>query len=158
MGSPISSKSSEIEPIVSSISTEFSFIPGTCTKFRQCLHQLMCKFFICDHNNNFPFFYFGTDIIISKGCAAVNLFRYRICWNTSLVRKLIQQITVYNDHFTIQFKSGLDIDINENKSRPAQGSTSPSGLLSFLFSNIQSRVTTYPISNREPCPSERRFR
>ena len=31
----------------------------------------------------------------------------------SLIRKLIQQITVYNDRFTIRFKSGLEIDINE---------------------------------------------
>lgn len=30
-----------------------------------------------------------------------------------LVRKLIQQITVYDDHFTVRFKSGLKVDINE---------------------------------------------
>lgn len=29
----------------------------------------------------------------------------------SLVRKLIQQITVYDDHFTVEFKSGITIDI-----------------------------------------------
>ena len=31
----------------------------------------------------------------------------------SFVRKLIQQITVYDDRFTVRFKSGLEIDINE---------------------------------------------
>ena len=30
-----------------------------------------------------------------------------------LVRKLIQQITVYDDQFTVRFKSGLKVDINE---------------------------------------------
>ncbi|MDG2950215.1 hypothetical protein [Exercitatus varius] len=30
-----------------------------------------------------------------------------------LIRKLIQQITVYDDRFTVRFKSGLEIDINE---------------------------------------------
>ena len=34
-------------------------------------------------------------------------------FDESLIRKLIQQITVYNDRFTIRFKSGLEIDINE---------------------------------------------
>ena len=32
-------------------------------------------------------------------------------FDESLVRKLIQQITVYDDHFTVRFKSGLEIDI-----------------------------------------------
>lgn len=34
-------------------------------------------------------------------------------FDESLVRKLIQQITVYDDRFTVRFKSGLEIDINE---------------------------------------------
>lgn len=35
-------------------------------------------------------------------------------FDESLVRKLIQQITVYDDHFTVRKpKSGLEIDINE---------------------------------------------
>ena len=34
-------------------------------------------------------------------------------FDESLVRKLIQQITVYDDHFTVRFKSGLEVDINE---------------------------------------------
>jgi len=34
-------------------------------------------------------------------------------FDESLVRKLIQQIIVYDDHFTIRFKSGLDVDIDE---------------------------------------------
>jgi site-specific DNA recombinase len=34
-------------------------------------------------------------------------------FDESLVRKLIQQITVYDDHFTVRFKSGFAIDINE---------------------------------------------
>jgi len=28
-----------------------------------------------------------------------------------LIRKLIQQITVFADHFTVEFKSGITIDI-----------------------------------------------
>ena len=32
-------------------------------------------------------------------------------FDESLVRKLIQQITVYDDHFTVEFKSGITIDI-----------------------------------------------
>ena len=34
-------------------------------------------------------------------------------FDESLVRKLIQQITVYDDHLAVRFKSGLEIDINE---------------------------------------------
>ena len=34
-------------------------------------------------------------------------------FDESLIRKLIQQITVYDDHFTVRFKSGLEININE---------------------------------------------
>ena len=34
-------------------------------------------------------------------------------FDESLVRKRIQQITVYDDCFTVRFKSGLEIDINE---------------------------------------------
>ena len=34
-------------------------------------------------------------------------------FDESLVRKMIQQITVYDDHLTVRFKSGLEIDINE---------------------------------------------
>ena len=34
-------------------------------------------------------------------------------FDESLVRKLIQQITVYDDRFTVRFKSGLEIDLNE---------------------------------------------
>ena len=33
-------------------------------------------------------------------------------FDKSLVRKLIGQITIYNDHFTVRFKSGLEVDIN----------------------------------------------
>lgn len=29
-----------------------------------------------------------------------------------LIQKLIQQITVYDDHLAVWFKSGLEIDIN----------------------------------------------
>jgi hypothetical protein len=32
-------------------------------------------------------------------------------FDESLVRKLIKQITVYDDHFTVEFKSGITIDI-----------------------------------------------
>lgn len=32
-------------------------------------------------------------------------------FDKSLVRKLIQQITVYDDRFTVRFKSGLEINI-----------------------------------------------
>ena len=34
-------------------------------------------------------------------------------FDESLVRKLIQQITVYDDRFTVRFKSGLEIDLIE---------------------------------------------
>lgn len=32
-------------------------------------------------------------------------------FDESLIRKLIQQITVYDDRFTVRFKSGLEINI-----------------------------------------------
>lgn len=32
-------------------------------------------------------------------------------FDESLIRKLVQQITVYDDHFTVEFKSGLAIEI-----------------------------------------------
>ena len=32
-------------------------------------------------------------------------------FDEALVRKLIQQITVFQDHFTVEFKSGITIDI-----------------------------------------------
>ena len=32
-------------------------------------------------------------------------------FDESLIRKLIQQITVYNDRFTVRLKSGLEINI-----------------------------------------------
>ena len=32
-------------------------------------------------------------------------------FDESLVRKLIQQITVYDDQFTVEFKSGITIEI-----------------------------------------------
>lgn len=32
-------------------------------------------------------------------------------FDESLVRKLVEQITVYDDHFTIEFKSGISIDV-----------------------------------------------
>ena len=31
------------------------------------------------------------------------------------VRKLIQKITVYEDRFTVEFKSGISVDITESK-------------------------------------------
>lgn len=34
-------------------------------------------------------------------------------FDESLVRKMIQQITVYDGHLTVRFKSGLEININE---------------------------------------------
>lgn len=34
-------------------------------------------------------------------------------FDESLVRKLIQQITVYDDHFSVRFKSELEVNINE---------------------------------------------
>ena len=33
-------------------------------------------------------------------------------FDKSIVRKPIGQITIYNDHFTVRFKSGLEVDIN----------------------------------------------
>ena len=34
-------------------------------------------------------------------------------FDETLVRKLIQQITVFQDHFNVEFKSGVSVDINE---------------------------------------------
>ena len=34
-------------------------------------------------------------------------------FDESLIRKLIQQITVYDDRFTVEFKSGLAIEIED---------------------------------------------
>ena len=34
-------------------------------------------------------------------------------FDEALVRKLIQQITVFQDHFTVEFKSGVSVDITE---------------------------------------------
>lgn len=39
--------------------------------------------------------------------------KYITEFDEGLVRKLIQQITIYDGHFTVRFKSGLEIDINE---------------------------------------------
>ena len=36
----------------------------------------------------------------------------QIEFDESLVRKQIQQITVYDDHFTVRFKSELEVNIN----------------------------------------------
>ncbi len=32
-------------------------------------------------------------------------------YDESLVRKLIEKITVYDDHFTVEFKSGLETEV-----------------------------------------------
>ena len=32
-------------------------------------------------------------------------------YEESLVRRLINRVTVYDDHFTIEFKSGIEIDV-----------------------------------------------
>jgi hypothetical protein len=32
-------------------------------------------------------------------------------FDEALVKKLIEKITVFNDHFTVEFKSGITIDI-----------------------------------------------
>lgn len=32
-------------------------------------------------------------------------------FDEALVRRLIDKITVYNDHFTVEFKSGVTVDI-----------------------------------------------
>ena len=34
-------------------------------------------------------------------------------FDEALVRRLIEKITVFADHFTVEFKSGVDIDIAE---------------------------------------------
>ena len=34
-------------------------------------------------------------------------------FDEALVRKLIQQITIFQDHFTVEFKSGISVDIDE---------------------------------------------
>ncbi len=34
-------------------------------------------------------------------------------YDEPLVRRLIEKITVYEDRFTVEFKSGLTVDVNE---------------------------------------------
>ena len=34
-------------------------------------------------------------------------------YNEALVRRLIEKVTVYEDKFTVEFKSGLKVDVNE---------------------------------------------
>lgn len=34
-------------------------------------------------------------------------------YNEALVRRMIEKITVYDDHFVVKFKSGIEITINE---------------------------------------------
>lgn len=34
-------------------------------------------------------------------------------FDESLVRRLVESITVFNDHFTVEFKSGITVDIND---------------------------------------------
>ena len=34
-------------------------------------------------------------------------------YNEALVRRLIEKVTVYEDKFTVEFKSGLTVDVNE---------------------------------------------
>ncbi len=32
-------------------------------------------------------------------------------YDDSLVRRLIERITLYDDHFTVEFKSGIEVDV-----------------------------------------------
>ncbi len=34
-------------------------------------------------------------------------------YDEALVRRLIEKVTVYEDKFTVEFKSGLTVDVNE---------------------------------------------
>jgi site-specific DNA recombinase len=34
-------------------------------------------------------------------------------YDEQLVRRLIEKVTVYEDKFTVEFKSGLTVDVNE---------------------------------------------
>ncbi len=34
-------------------------------------------------------------------------------YNEQLVRRLIEKVTVYEDKFTVEFKSGVTVDVNE---------------------------------------------
>lgn len=36
-----------------------------------------------------------------------------IQYDESLVRRLIEKVTVYEDKITVEFKSGLTVDVNE---------------------------------------------
>ena len=52
-------------------------------------------------------YYCGMERYKVKRCLA-------LLWKaTSPSGKLIQQITVYDDHLAVRFKPGLEIDINE---------------------------------------------
>jgi site-specific DNA recombinase len=34
-------------------------------------------------------------------------------YDEQLVRRLIEKVTIYEDKFTVEFKSGLTVDVNE---------------------------------------------
>ncbi|MDD6147327.1 MAG: hypothetical protein PUB40_00140 [Lachnospiraceae bacterium] len=49
-------------------------------------------------------------VVLLRQCISFILCKNSFCFYELM---LIQQITVYDDHFTVRFKSGLEIDINE---------------------------------------------
>lgn len=34
-------------------------------------------------------------------------------YNDQLIRRLVEKVTVYEDKFTVKFKSGMTVDVNE---------------------------------------------
>lgn len=38
---------------------------------------------------------------------------FRTVFDESLVRRLIEKVTIYEDKFTVEFKSGVTVDVNE---------------------------------------------
>ena len=57
-------------------------------------------------------------------------------YDDSLVRRLIERITVYDDHFTVEFKSGIEVDV-ELQSRPPRGSRRSSGSVFFYVMDLE---------------------
>ena len=53
-------------------------------------------------------------------------------FDETLVKRLITKITVYEDHFTIDFKSGVTIDIEAKTRLPAVDDGSVGALVCFI--------------------------
>ena len=54
----------------------------------------------------------GENERINELIAFIRINKYRtLRYDDTLVRKIIQNVTVYDDHFVICFKSGIEIEV-----------------------------------------------